>query len=111
MAVRTKEELMERIRGLLGERTDDDALSAIEDFNDTVSDYESRMGEDWKSKYEESERSWRQRYRDRFFQAPDNGETSRDEVVKDNKEDLIEESKVKDIDDLFEERKDGNSGY
>lgn len=110
MAVRSKEEILERVRSLIGDRTDDEALTIIEDVNDTFSDREVAETEDWRAKYEESERTWRQRYRDRFFQTPANTETTREEVLEDNKEDLEGEGKVKDFDELFEEKED-NSGY
>ena len=38
MAIRTREELMERVRAYVGEDTTDNALSLIEDVNDTIAD-------------------------------------------------------------------------
>ena len=59
MAVRTSEELME----VLKEKFDDsdDSLKVIEDFSDTFKDYETKIGEDWKTKYEENDADWRKR--------------------------------------------------
>lgn len=112
MAVRKKDELLSAIRTRLGEDTSDEAISLIEDFHDTLNDYDSRVGEDWKSKYEENDKTWRQKYRDRFFQSPskDEGETTPAEVVSDNAEDLETEGEEKSFDSLFTERSD-NSGY
>ena len=110
MAVRTRDEILAAIRSRLGDDTSDDALTIIEDIADTFKDYETRTGEDWKTKYEELDAQWRKRYRDRFFQKADNGETTPDDVKDDNKEDLTEESEVKDFDELFTEKED-NSGY
>ena len=110
MAVRTRDEIMNAIKARLGDDTSDDALSIIEDVNDTFSDYETRSGEDWKSKYDELDASWRKRYRDRFFQSPGDKDTTKDDVVNDNAEDLQDEGKEKTFDDLFEEKED-NSGY
>lgn len=110
MAVRTRDEIMNAIKARLGDDTSDDALSIIEDVNDTFSDYETRSGEDWKSKYDELDANWRKRYRDRFFQSPGDKETTKDDVVDDNAEDLQGEGKEKTFDDLFEEKED-NSGY
>lgn len=110
MAVVSRDELMNRIKARIGEDTSDDALSLIEDFSDTFTDYESRAGEDWKAKYDELDSTWRKKYRDRFFQTSGDKETTRDEVVDDNKEDLESESKEKSFEDLFEEKED-NSGY
>ncbi len=110
MAVRTRDEILAAIRSRLGDDTSDDALTIIEDIDDTFKDYETRTGEDWKSKYDELDAQWRKRYRDRFFQKGDNGETTPEDVKDDNEEDLKEESEVKDFDKLFTEKED-NSGY
>lgn len=110
MAVRTRDEILAAIRSRLGDDTSDDALTIIEDIDDTFKDYETRIGEDWKGKYDELDAQWRKRYRDRFFQNPDNGETTPEDVKDDNEEDLKEESEVKDFDELFTEKED-NSGY
>lgn len=74
----TSEKLMERLREKIGEGTDDETLSFWEDINDTLTDYETRAngdGRDWKKAYEENDRIWRERYRDRFFgrEIPDDG--------------------------------------
>ena len=110
MAVKTRDEILAAIRSRLGDDTSDDALTIIEDIDDTFKDYETRMGEDWKSKYDELDAQWRKRYRDRFFQKADNGETTQEEVKDDNEKDLKAESEVKDFDELFTEKED-NSGY
>lgn len=70
MAVRTKEELMETLKKRIGDGTDDETLSLWEDVSDTFADYETRAagdGKDWKAMYEENDRAWREKYRDRFF--------------------------------------------
>lgn len=110
MAVKTRDEILAAIRSRLGDDTSDDALTIIEDIDDTFKDYETRIGEDWKGKYDELDAQWRKRYRDRFFQKPDNGNTTPEDVKNDNEEDLKEESEVKDFDELFTEKED-NSGY
>lgn len=110
MAVRTRDEILAAIRSRLGDDTSDEALTIIEDIDDTFKDYEARIGEDWRGKYDELDAQWRKRYRDRFFQKPDDGETTPEDVKDDNEEDLKEESEVKDFDDLFTEKED-NSGY
>lgn len=110
MAVRTRDEILAAIRSRLGDDTSDDTLTIIEDIDDTFKDYETRTGEDWKSKYDELDAQWRKRYRDRFFQKADNGETTPEDVKDDNEEDLKEESEVKDFDELFTEKEE-NNGY
>jgi len=110
MAVRSRDEILAAIRARLGDDTSDDALAIIEDVDDTFKDYETRTSEDWKRKYDELDADWRKRYRDRFFQKPDDKKTTPDDVVKDNEEDLKDESEVKSFDELFEEKED-NNGY
>lgn len=63
MAVKSKDELIESIKALLGEDTSDEGLALLEDVADT---FESNQI-DWKTKYEENDRDWRNRYRDRFL--------------------------------------------
>lgn len=110
MAVIGRDEIMNRIKARIGEDTSDDAIKLVEDLSDTLNDYESRLGEDWKSKYEANDREWRQKYRDRFFMGADNGETTPDAVVTDNQNDLESEGNVKSFDELFTEKEE-NSGY
>lgn len=110
MAVRTRDEILAAIRARLGEDTSDDALTIIEDVDDTFKDYETRLSEDWKSKYDELDADWRKRYRDRFFQTPEDKETTPKDVVDDNEEDLKKESETKSFEELFEEKED-NNGY
>lgn len=99
MAVRTKDELLEIIRGRIGDDTSDETISFIEDITDTLSDYEERATnsdtEDWKTKYEENDKMWREKYRERFFSK---------EVEKEDED--FEEDEVKSLsyDDLFEEK-------
>ena len=101
MAVRTKDELLEIIRGRIGDDTSDETISFIEDITDTLSDYEEKATnsdtEDWKTKYEENDKMWREKYRERFFSK---------EVEKEDED--FEEDEVKSLsyDDLFEEKEE-----
>lgn len=73
--VRSKDELLESYKAKLGEDPDDESISFLEDITDTLSDYESKLGdtEDWKKKYEDNDKEWRKKYTDRFFSAePEN---------------------------------------
>lgn len=70
MAVKNKEEILEAIKTRVGENTDDETISFLEDVSDTLTDLETRAtsnGEDWKTRYEENDKSWRERYTSRFF--------------------------------------------
>ena len=68
MAVKSKEELLESIKGLLADDTSDASIALLEDITDSFDEQKTQAEtEDWKKKYEENDREWRQKYRDRFF--------------------------------------------
>ena len=73
MARLTATDFMEKAKLIIGDRTDDDALSFLEDCKDTISD-DKGGDDDWKTKYETAvkekeqlDKDWRNRYRDTFF--------------------------------------------
>lgn len=85
MSVLTREELMSQVKSHFGEATDDASLKFIEDISDTITDLETKAngdGEDWKAKYEENDKNWREKYRERFFSSSkeddDNGDDGDD---------------------------------
>ena len=100
MAVISKEDLLKRISERIGDDNSDEALSLLEDVSDTITDFEERdsedwktKSEDWKTKYEENDAKWRKKYRERFEnEAPD---------IEEKKETI----EVKSYDDLFSEVK------
>ena len=61
----SKDELLKAAQTMIGDRTDDEALLFLDNFNDTLDAYADQMN--WREKYEENDRMWRERYRDRFF--------------------------------------------
>ena len=69
MAVRSKDEIMEMIRGRIGEDADDETLTFVEDVSDTLEDLTGRAASsiDWEAKYNENDAEWRKRYKERFF--------------------------------------------
>lgn len=71
MAVKTTEEIMASVKERIGDDTSDEALAFIEDIQDTLSDMTTRVTEsgDWKQKYEDNDRSWREKYQKRFFEG------------------------------------------
>ena len=101
MAVRTKDELLEIIKGRIGDDTSDETISFIEDITDTLSDYEEKATnsdtENWKTKYEENDKMWREKYRERFFSK---------EVEKEDEDFSEDEVKSLSYDDLFEEKEE-----
>lgn len=86
MAVRTIEEIMQSIRDRFTDDTSDETLGMIEDINDTLNDYQTKTSDstDWKSKYEENDKQWREKYKARFFnpksdEEPDTNTATDDE--------------------------------
>ena len=72
MAVRTREELFESIRARVGEQTDDETISFLEDVTDTLADLETRAkddGENWEQRYKDNDAEWRKKYTERFFSS------------------------------------------
>lgn len=69
--VRTKDELLASIKDRFKDDTSDETISFIEDVSDTINDLETKASDetDWKSKYEENDKQWREKYRDRFFNS------------------------------------------
>lgn len=77
--VKTKEEILKAIKDRIGEDTSDEAIAFLEDITDTLNDYENKTKDetDWKAKYEENDKEWRNKYRDRFFNGdPNNGQNT-----------------------------------
>ena len=99
MAVKTKEEILESIRSCVGDSTDDETLEFLEDVTDTLTDLETRVSDstDWKGKYDELDKSWREKYRERFFSSEPK------ENKKDNEEfEEKEDKEKKTYEDLFD---------
>ena len=92
--------LLEELRNVIGDRTDDDALALIE----RVSELESQGIDDLKNKITELEdqmkqldEDWRKRYRDRFYEGEEKDEEQIEEAGDEDESEAIK------IDDLFEE--------
>lgn len=71
MAVKSKEDILSIIREKFKDDTTDSTLSFIEDVSDTINDLgEKASGEtEWKKKYEENDKQWREKYKNRFFEG------------------------------------------
>lgn len=95
MAKLSKDELIEKVRKYVGDRKDDETIEIIEDISDSV---DSSEADDWKKKYEENDKMWRDRYISRFF------EKKEDEP--DTPAEHGEEKEYKSFGDLFEEEEE-----
>lgn len=96
MAVKTREEILETIRTRVGDQTDDETISFLEDVTDTLTDLETRAngdGENWEQRYKDNDSEWRKKYKERFFSSkPDEPKEPKQEE---------EEEKPKTFEDLF----------
>ena len=86
MAIRTREEILESIRNIVGDSTDDNTLQVLEDVTDTFTDFENKTANqtDWKARYKENDEGWRKKYAERFYTGdpsvpPKNNDTVIDE--------------------------------
>lgn len=98
MSVRSKEELLTAVREVVGDENES-LVGIIEDISDTIDDYTNKTKdtENWKEKYEQNDKEWRQKYTDRFFNK-DTGDEPNIELDDGQKE---EAKKPKTFADLF----------
>ena len=71
-SVKTREEIIESVRAIVGEQNDDETIAFLEDITDTLTDLETKAkgdGTDWKTKYEENDAKWREKYAERFYSS------------------------------------------
>lgn len=92
MAKLSKDELIEKVKKYVGDRTDDETIEIIEDISDSI---DSSDADEWKKKYEENDKMWRDKYISRFFEK--NAEENEDPTNEDD------EKEYKTFEDLFEE--------
>ena len=88
MAKLTKNELIEKVRKYVGDRTDDETIEIIEDISDSI---DSSDADEWKQKFEENDKMWRDKYISRFLEK---------------KEDELDTPTDNSFEDLFEEEED-----
>ena len=96
MAKLSKDELLEKVRTYVGDRTDDETLEIIEDISDSV---DSSDEDEWKKKYEENDKMWRDKYISRFFDK-------KEEELDTPTEHEEEEKEYNSYEDLFKEEED-----
>ena len=112
--VLTRDELMNRIKEVIGDGVEDRDIALMEDIADTYDDLNTKITDDtdWKTKYDELEekskndlaeldRGWREKYIARF-----NGNVEKDsdflENPKDSDETILEYEMPKTYEELFE---------
>lgn len=100
MSVLTVEEFLNKIKERTGEDTSDETLQFIEDATDTINSLSSNVDEeDWKTKYQENDKEWRKKYKDRFFSTGDSVGKENLNNNTDNEDDNDEHEKT--IEELF----------
>lgn len=65
MAKLSKDELIEKVRKYVGDRKDDETIEIIEDISDSI---DSSEADEWKKKYQENDKMWRDKYISRFVE-------------------------------------------
>lgn len=102
--VKTLDEIINDIKNALGENaTSDTGISLIENVSDTFTDASTNSSIDWKEKYEQNDKEWRNKYVTRFSQ----GTTKQDEnepPVDQPKDNPPEEEKPTKFEELFNEK-------
>ena len=99
MAVLTREQFMEKLNTLTDGKTDDDTLTMIQDFSDTFKSLEEKVDvEAVRGEYEDKlktlDDTWRNKYRDAFFNG---AEEKKDEEEEEEEEEKEEPHKYEDL--------------
>ena len=97
----SKEDLLMKVKDYIGDDTSEEAVSLLEDVDDSMSD--SNDGE-WEQKYHELDESWKQKYIERFGSGDPDQNKEDDSKEDESKEDDSEEEKT--FDELFEKGDD-----
>lgn len=92
MAKLSKDELIEKVKKYVGDKTDDETIEIIEDITDSI---DTSDADEWKRKYEENDKMWRDKYVSRFFEKKEEDP----ETPTENEE---EEKEYNSYEDLFE---------
>lgn len=93
MAKLSKDELIEKVRKYVGDRNDDETIEIIEDISDSI---DSSEADEWKKKYEENDKMWRDKYISRFVEKKEDEPDTPTEHEEEEKE-------YNSFEDLFEE--------
>lgn len=93
MAKLSKDELIEKVKKYAGDRTDDETIEIIEDISDSI---DSSDADEWKKKYEDNDKMWRDKYISRFVEKKEDGLDTPTEHEEEEKE-------YNSYDDLFKE--------
>lgn len=95
MSVLTSDEFKNTVEKIVGDNLSDENLKIMEDLTDTYNDLQTKITEqgDYKTKYEENDKQWREKYASRFMEG---GSEPEDNTPK------VEPKKSYRYEDLFE---------
>lgn len=96
MAKLSKDELIEKVKKYVGDRTDDETIEIIEDISDS---FDSSDADEWRQKFEENDKMWRDKYISRFLEK-------KEDELDTPTEHEEEEKEYNSFEDLFEEEED-----
>lgn len=96
MAKLTKDELIEKVRKYVGDRTDDETIEILEDISDSI---DSSDADEWRQKFKENDKMWRDKYISRFLEKKEDEPDTPTEHEEEEKE-------YNSFEDLFEEEED-----
>lgn len=96
MAKLSKDELIEKVKKYVGDRTDDETIEIIEDLSDSL---DSSDADEWRQKFEENDKMWRDKYISRFLEKKEDEPDTPTEHEEEEKE-------YNSFEDLFEEEED-----
>lgn len=104
----TREELMDAVASIIGDRTDDEAIAFVENVTDTFDTDSSAELEtantkiiELTQKVSDIESTWRKKYMDRFYGGSDEEANPSNQPIKEEEETALDAEEIT-VDDLFE---------
>lgn len=96
MSKLSKDELIEKVKKYVGDRTDDETIEIIEDISDSI---DSSDADEWRQKFVENDKMWRDKYISRFLEKKEDEPDTPTEHEEEEKE-------YNSFEDLFEEEEE-----
>lgn len=105
----TREELMNAVASIVGDRTDDEAITFVENVTDTFDAYSSTELEianatidELTQKVADTESAWRKKYMDRFYAGSDEEANPSNQPNTEEEEETALDGEDITVEDLFE---------
>lgn len=96
MAVKSRDELMTALKGILGDTPTDEGIALLDDVNDTFANLTGEgSAEYWRNKCNQTDAAWRKRYVERFNEPVDPEGNNKNNI--DNDKPLTFESLFKEV--------------